>query len=127
MPENAVKTSVLLNHKAKHYVKTKAEVTTEYYQSTEDCLSYREGQGKVSSPSNWLFKVSTLLAALHSLCTGLKMVSACKHKKANQVANTYVDGTGNMYVNEEKQKEETPEIIRDSMKSIAQTWETLLF
>eukprot|EP00957_Ditylum_brightwellii_P166270 12658080-Ditylum_brightwellii.AAC.1 len=119
MPENAIKTSILLNHKAKHFAKTKLGVTTEYYQSTENCQSYKEGQEKGSSPSNWLFQVLTLLAALHSLCTGLKMVSVCKCKKANQVVNTYVKNMGNIYVN--KEKEEMPENIRDSMKLIAQT------
>eukprot|EP00957_Ditylum_brightwellii_P131473 10027414-Ditylum_brightwellii.AAC.1 len=56
MPENAMKASVLLNHKAKHHVKTKAGVTTEYYQSTKDCPSYTEDQWKGSSFSNWLFQ-----------------------------------------------------------------------
>eukprot|EP00957_Ditylum_brightwellii_P204654 15340294-Ditylum_brightwellii.AAC.1 len=83
MPENAIKASVLLNHKAKHYLKTKEGVTTEYYQSTKDCPSYREGQWKGLSPSNWLFQVSVLLAALYILCAGLKILSICKRKKAN--------------------------------------------
>eukprot|EP00957_Ditylum_brightwellii_P188588 14357350-Ditylum_brightwellii.AAC.1 len=53
--------------------------------------------------------------------------SVCKRRKANQVANAYVDNTGNIYVNKEKQKEETSETICNSMKLIAQTWERLLF
>eukprot|EP00957_Ditylum_brightwellii_P016348 1229213-Ditylum_brightwellii.AAC.1 len=37
LPDNATKTSVLLNHRAKHHIKTTASVTEEYYQSTTDC------------------------------------------------------------------------------------------
>eukprot|EP00957_Ditylum_brightwellii_P037028 2803640-Ditylum_brightwellii.AAC.1 len=74
--------SVLLNHNAKHHIKTKSGITKEHYQFTHDCPSFGEGQGKRSSPSNWLFQVSTLFAALHSLCTGVRLFSVCKTKKA---------------------------------------------
>eukprot|EP00957_Ditylum_brightwellii_P073958 5619933-Ditylum_brightwellii.AAC.1 len=59
-----------------------------------DCPSFGEGQGKGSSPSNWLFTVSTLLAVLHQLCTGVKLFSVCRNKKAERVADAYVDDTG---------------------------------
>eukprot|EP00957_Ditylum_brightwellii_P208918 15359540-Ditylum_brightwellii.AAC.1 len=65
MPKNAIETSILLNHNAKHHIKTKAGITEEHYQSTHDCPFFGEGEGKGSSPSNWLFQVSTLLVALH--------------------------------------------------------------
>eukprot|EP00957_Ditylum_brightwellii_P154527 11760070-Ditylum_brightwellii.AAC.1 len=55
LPNQATKTSVLLNQKSKHHIKTTAGISDEYYQSTPDCPSYGEGQGKGSSPSNWLF------------------------------------------------------------------------
>eukprot|EP00957_Ditylum_brightwellii_P165327 12588251-Ditylum_brightwellii.AAC.1 len=127
LPDNTTKTSVQLNHRAKHHIKTTAGVTEGYYQSTTDCPLFGEGQGKGSSPSNWLFTVSTLLAALHQLCTGVKLSSVCKKKCTTQVADAYVDNTGNTYVNEEKQSSETPESIRDNMQHTAQTWERLLF
>eukprot|EP00957_Ditylum_brightwellii_P018815 1414067-Ditylum_brightwellii.AAC.1 len=92
-----------------------------------DCPSFGKGQGKGSSLSNWLFTVSTLLALLHNLCTGVKLFSACRNKKAERVSDAYVDDTGNTYVNEEKQSGKTPESIRDSLRHIAITWEQLLF
>eukprot|EP00957_Ditylum_brightwellii_P122278 9324913-Ditylum_brightwellii.AAC.1 len=74
-----------------------AGVTEEFYQSTPDCLLFGEGQGKGSSPSNWLFTVSTLLAALHQLCSGVKLFSVCRGKSASRVADAYVDDTENTY------------------------------
>eukprot|EP00957_Ditylum_brightwellii_P029015 2192074-Ditylum_brightwellii.AAC.1 len=74
-------TSVKLNQNAKHHIKTRAGMSDTFYQSTPDCLSFGEGQGKGSSPSNWLFTVSTLLAALHNLCTGVKLFSVCQKKE----------------------------------------------
>eukprot|EP00957_Ditylum_brightwellii_P024364 1838924-Ditylum_brightwellii.AAC.2 len=37
------------------------------------------------------------------------------------------DNTGNTYVDEEKQKDETPTTIRDNIQHIAQIWEQLLY
>eukprot|EP00957_Ditylum_brightwellii_P197050 15012008-Ditylum_brightwellii.AAC.1 len=110
---NATVTSVKLNQNAKHHIKTTAGVTDTFYQSMPDCLSFGKGQGKGSSPSNWLFTVSALLAALQNLCTGVKLFSVCHNKKAEKVADAYGDDTGNTDVNEEKQTDETPESIRD--------------
>eukprot|EP00957_Ditylum_brightwellii_P205123 15342377-Ditylum_brightwellii.AAC.1 len=95
-----------------------AGMSDTFYQSTSDCPFFNEGQGKGSSPSNWLFTVSTLIAALHNLCTRVKLFSICR-KKTERVADAYVDGTGKTYVNEEKQSDETPESIRDSLQHIA--------
>eukprot|EP00957_Ditylum_brightwellii_P015090 1138281-Ditylum_brightwellii.AAC.1 len=64
---------------------------------------------------------------LHSLCTGVKPFSVCKRKKAERVADAYVDDTGNTYINEEKQKDKTPTTICDNIQHIAQTWEQLLY
>eukprot|EP00957_Ditylum_brightwellii_P160690 12233657-Ditylum_brightwellii.AAC.1 len=127
LPDNATTTSVKLNQKAKHHIKTTAGVTDTFYQSMPDCPSFGEGQSKGSSPSNWLFTVSTLLAALHQLYTGIKLFSVFQNKKAERVADAYVDDTGNTYVDKEKQMEETSESIRDSLQHIALTWEQLLF
>eukprot|EP00957_Ditylum_brightwellii_P119166 9089796-Ditylum_brightwellii.AAC.1 len=69
LPNNAVKTSILLNQNTKHYIKTSDGVTKVCYQSIPDCPSFDEGEGKGSSPSNWMFICSTLVAALHNLCT----------------------------------------------------------
>eukprot|EP00957_Ditylum_brightwellii_P210443 15364982-Ditylum_brightwellii.AAC.1 len=52
LPDNATKTSVLLNQKAKYHIKTTAGVTEEFYQYMPDCPSFGEVQGKGSSPSN---------------------------------------------------------------------------
>eukprot|EP00957_Ditylum_brightwellii_P113748 8672558-Ditylum_brightwellii.AAC.1 len=52
LPNNATKTSVQLNHKTKHHIKTTAGVTKEHYQSTKDCPLFGEGQGKGLSPLN---------------------------------------------------------------------------
>eukprot|EP00957_Ditylum_brightwellii_P090687 6907259-Ditylum_brightwellii.AAC.1 len=112
-------TSVKLNQNAKHHIKTTAGMTDTFYQSTPDCPSFGKGQGKGSSPSNWLFTVSTLLSALHNPYTGVKLFSVCRSKKAERVADAYVDDTGNTYVNEEKQLDETPKSIRDSLRHIA--------
>eukprot|EP00957_Ditylum_brightwellii_P189270 14405923-Ditylum_brightwellii.AAC.2 len=127
MPKPAVKTNVLFNHKAKHYVKNDAGVTKEFYQSTPNCPFFGKGQGKSSSPANWLFTCFTLLIALEMLCTGMVMVSLCLRMRVEQVAGAYVDDTSNIYVSEEKNKDETPISIRNSIKKIVQTWEQLLF
>eukprot|EP00957_Ditylum_brightwellii_P027852 2105040-Ditylum_brightwellii.AAC.1 len=55
LPDNVTVTSVKLNQNAKHHIKTMSGVTDTFNQSTPDCLSFSKGQGKGSSPSNWLF------------------------------------------------------------------------
>eukprot|EP00957_Ditylum_brightwellii_P037809 2859922-Ditylum_brightwellii.AAC.1 len=126
-PDIATKTSILHNHNAKHYIKTSDGVTQQWYQSTPDCPSFGEVQGKASSPTNWLFHCSTPLTTLHMLYTGIIMVSVCRRKKAAHINDAYVDDTDSTYVNEEKQKKEMPLTIRDSIRKIVQTWEELLF
>eukprot|EP00957_Ditylum_brightwellii_P180203 13726514-Ditylum_brightwellii.AAC.1 len=42
LPNNATKTRVQLNHRAKHHIKTTAGVTKKHYQSTTDCLLFGE-------------------------------------------------------------------------------------
>eukprot|EP00957_Ditylum_brightwellii_P172504 13133337-Ditylum_brightwellii.AAC.1 len=55
LPDNATVTSVKLNQNAKHHIKTTAGVTDMSYQSMPTCPPFGKGQGKGSSPSNWLF------------------------------------------------------------------------
>eukprot|EP00957_Ditylum_brightwellii_P056242 4263218-Ditylum_brightwellii.AAC.1 len=52
LPDNATGTSVKLNQNTQHHIKTMVGVTDTFYQSTPDCPSFSEGQGKGSSPSN---------------------------------------------------------------------------
>eukprot|EP00957_Ditylum_brightwellii_P192457 14652351-Ditylum_brightwellii.AAC.1 len=111
--------SVLLNHNAIYHIKTKAGITKKHYQSTHNCPSFGEGQGKGSSPSNWLFQVSTLFTALHSLCTDVRLFSVFKTKEAERVADAYVDNMGNTYVDKDKQNDETPTAICDNIQHIA--------
>jgi hypothetical protein len=77
LPKEAAKCSVLVNQKMKHHVKTTAGVSTAHYRHEPGCKKYGEGQGKTSSPANWLFQISTLLGALHKLVLGINMVSVC--------------------------------------------------
>eukprot|EP00957_Ditylum_brightwellii_P166034 12641486-Ditylum_brightwellii.AAC.1 len=67
LPKEATKCSVLVNQKMCHHVKTTAGVSNAHYRHELGCKKYGEGQGKISSPANWLFQISTLLGALHKL------------------------------------------------------------
>eukprot|EP00957_Ditylum_brightwellii_P039967 3025719-Ditylum_brightwellii.AAC.1 len=40
-------------------------VSNNHYKHTSEYGKFGEGQGKASSPSNWLFQSSTILNALH--------------------------------------------------------------
>eukprot|EP00957_Ditylum_brightwellii_P022882 1727119-Ditylum_brightwellii.AAC.1 len=62
-----------------------------------------------------------------SLTKTQNIISKQRQAKAERVADAYVNGTGNTYVNEEKQACETPDSIRDSLRHIAVTWEQLSF
>eukprot|EP00957_Ditylum_brightwellii_P116868 8914755-Ditylum_brightwellii.AAC.1 len=77
----------------KHHVKTTARISEEFYQHSSQTPKFGEGQGKASSPSNWLFLNSTLLAALHVLCTGISLTSICTKYKIKWTAESYVDDT----------------------------------
>eukprot|EP00957_Ditylum_brightwellii_P040038 3030209-Ditylum_brightwellii.AAC.1 len=86
---------------------------------------YGEGQGKTSSPLNWLFQIPTMLSALHSLVLGINMVSVCKRYVKDRVAESFVNDTDCTYLNQQDQENETPTRIRDRLKSIALPWENL--
>eukprot|EP00957_Ditylum_brightwellii_P211158 15365826-Ditylum_brightwellii.AAC.1 len=85
-----------------------AGISSEQYESTEDCPLFGEGQGYGLSPPNWLFALSTLLIALNNLCVGILMFSVCRKFKAERVTDAYMDDADNTYVNEERNKEKTP-------------------
>eukprot|EP00957_Ditylum_brightwellii_P151122 11507064-Ditylum_brightwellii.AAC.1 len=67
LPPKAIKCGVLMNHNMEYYVKTSEGILAECYKHSETFAKYGEGQGKASSPSNWLFQSSTILNALHAL------------------------------------------------------------
>eukprot|EP00957_Ditylum_brightwellii_P059146 4488097-Ditylum_brightwellii.AAC.1 len=120
LPEEAVKCSVLLNHTMRHHVKTTVGISREHYMHEPGNKKYGKGQGKTSSPSNWLFQISTMLSALHSLVLGINMVSVCKRYVKDQVAESFVNDTDCTYLDQQDQENETHTRIRDRLQSIAQ-------
>eukprot|EP00957_Ditylum_brightwellii_P007681 580580-Ditylum_brightwellii.AAC.1 len=56
LPESAAICSVKIIKLMKHYVHTNAGESSEFYQHNKECMKGGEGQGKTSSPSNWLFQ-----------------------------------------------------------------------
>ena len=126
LPEPATKSSVLLNHNMQHHVKTAHDISKTSYRHTRRYRKFGEGQGKTSSPSNWLFTSSTLLNALHSLCTGLFITSICKKFVSKRVAEAYVDDS-DCTLADQRTQDDSPTQIRDKLENIAQTWEQLLF
>eukprot|EP00957_Ditylum_brightwellii_P157823 12012398-Ditylum_brightwellii.AAC.1 len=76
-----------------HHVKTTASVSTAHYRHKPGCKKYGKGQGKTSSPANWLFQISTLLGALHKLMLGINMFSVCSRYVEQWVAEAFVDDT----------------------------------
>eukprot|EP00957_Ditylum_brightwellii_P068446 5196543-Ditylum_brightwellii.AAC.1 len=70
----------------KHFVKTNAGITKDFYKHKPSDEKFGEGQGKTSSLSNWLFQSSTLLNALHYLCTGICLFSVCQKYVEKRVA-----------------------------------------
>eukprot|EP00957_Ditylum_brightwellii_P063904 4848423-Ditylum_brightwellii.AAC.1 len=108
----------------KHYVRTATGTTNEFYRHSAESPKYGDGQGKTSSPSNWLFQSSTILTAIHALVTGVLLTSICNRFKSQQIAESYVDDTDCMYCNQSAQNEDT-DIISAKIQHTAQTWETL--
>eukprot|EP00957_Ditylum_brightwellii_P110239 8408305-Ditylum_brightwellii.AAC.1 len=115
LPEDAVKCSVLLNHNMRHRVKTTAGISREHYMHESGNKKYSEGQGKTSSPSNWLFQISTMFSALYSLVLGINMVSVCKRYVEDRNAESFVDDTDCTYLDQQDQENETPTRICDRL------------
>ena len=126
LPELATKCSVLLNHNMQHHVKTAHGISKTLYRHIRRYRKFSEGQGKTSSPSNWLFTSSTLLNALHSLCTGLFITSICKKIVSKRVAEAYVDDS-DCTLADQRTQDDSPTQICNKFENIAQTWEQLLF
>eukprot|EP00957_Ditylum_brightwellii_P031427 2382927-Ditylum_brightwellii.AAC.1 len=103
LPETADKYSVLLNHNMHHHIKTKAGITKDHYKHEPGSKIYGEGQGKTSSPSNWLFQISTLLGTLHKMVIGIQRLSVCKKNIEKRVAEAFVDDTNCTYVDQDDQ------------------------
>ena len=77
----------------KHFVKTLSEISKDYYTHSEAFPKFGKVQGKTSSPLNWMFVSSTLLAALHSLCVRINLTSVCGKFRAKIVAESYINNT----------------------------------
>eukprot|EP00957_Ditylum_brightwellii_P130737 9974474-Ditylum_brightwellii.AAC.1 len=56
LPESAAICSAQLNKKMKHYVWTSTGESSENYQHSKEYMKGGKGQGKTSSPPNWLFQ-----------------------------------------------------------------------
>eukprot|EP00957_Ditylum_brightwellii_P118965 9073548-Ditylum_brightwellii.AAC.1 len=104
LPEEAVKCSMLLNHNMRHHVKTTAGVSSEHYRHKPENEKYGEGQGKTSSPSNWLFQISTMLSALYCLVLAINMFSVCKQYVEDRIAEFFVNDTDCTYLEQHDQK-----------------------
>eukprot|EP00957_Ditylum_brightwellii_P074542 5663590-Ditylum_brightwellii.AAC.1 len=124
LPDNATKCSVLINHDMKHFVKTNAGITKEFYKHEPTNKNFGKGQGKTSSPSNWLLQSSTFLNALHYFCTGIHLFSVCQQSVEKRFAEAYVDDADCTYVDQSDPENETPNKIQNRLKKIAQVWES---
>eukprot|EP00957_Ditylum_brightwellii_P059007 4474895-Ditylum_brightwellii.AAC.1 len=86
LPKVATECSVYLNKDTKHFVKTSAGISRDYYTHSEAFLKFGKGQGKISSTPNWMFISLTLLTALYFLCARINPTSACGKFGAKRVA-----------------------------------------
>eukprot|EP00957_Ditylum_brightwellii_P064782 4915810-Ditylum_brightwellii.AAC.1 len=110
----------------KHFVCTSAGESTEYYQHSQTHMKGGEGQGKTSSPPNWLFQSSTLLKLLEEQCTSLYITSVDKKYETEQGAEGYADNCDAGTADQQTEQSDTPAIITEKMRVIAQIWEDLI-
>eukprot|EP00957_Ditylum_brightwellii_P052074 3949801-Ditylum_brightwellii.AAC.1 len=101
-------------------------VSNDHYKHTLEYGKFGEGQGKASSPSNWLFQLSTILNALHALISGIFLFSICQNFTTKRTAEAYMDDADCAYIDQTKQNK-TPAQIRQKIQQLAQTWENLLY
>eukprot|EP00957_Ditylum_brightwellii_P059125 4486097-Ditylum_brightwellii.AAC.1 len=129
LPNTATKCSIDIKYKIQRHIKTANGISKDSYSHSEEFGNYGEGQGKVSSPSNWQFQSSTLLAALTRLCigAGLYLSSTCKNFVASRIGKAYVDDANNPAIDQHTQCTDTQISITKKITKIAQTWEQLLF
>eukprot|EP00957_Ditylum_brightwellii_P055499 4205587-Ditylum_brightwellii.AAC.1 len=86
-----------------------------------------KGQGKTSSPPNWLFQSSTLLKSLEDQCGGLYITSVDGKYESSRVAEGYVDDCDAVTADQRTQDRDTPESIQEKMRGVAQTWADLIY
>eukprot|EP00957_Ditylum_brightwellii_P132857 10131383-Ditylum_brightwellii.AAC.1 len=127
LPETAAMCNVQLNKRMKHHVRTNAGESSKYYQHLESYMKGGEGQGKTSSPPNWLFQSLTLLKSLEEQCTGLYLTSIEQKYTSKRVAEGYVDDCNAGMADQRTQQTDTPDIITEMMREIAQTWADLIY
>eukprot|EP00957_Ditylum_brightwellii_P084959 6460520-Ditylum_brightwellii.AAC.1 len=127
LPDSAAVFIVQLNKKMKNYAQSSTRESSEYYQHSEEYTKGGKGQGKTSSPPNWLFQSSTLLKSLKEQCTGLYLTSVDQKYVSKQVAEGYVDDCDARTADQQAQCTNTTEIITDKMRVIAQTWADLIY
>eukprot|EP00957_Ditylum_brightwellii_P055192 4184044-Ditylum_brightwellii.AAC.1 len=126
LSEKAAECSVKLNENMKQYVRTTAGISKQYYSRNDMYEIFGEGQGKGSSLPNWIFTMSPLLNVLEDCCTGVLMISTCWKYTSKQVADSYVDGTDSVVVDQTTQSTDTPKNITEKLCLVAQNWSDLL-
>eukprot|EP00957_Ditylum_brightwellii_P061280 4650613-Ditylum_brightwellii.AAC.1 len=107
----AAECSVLINQSMKQHVHTNAGKSVEFYQHSNAHMKGGEGQGKTSSPPNWLFTSSTLLNSLEEHCTGLYLPSKDGKFVSDHVGEGFVDDTDAGTVDQHTQNTDTPDIV----------------
>eukprot|EP00957_Ditylum_brightwellii_P030229 2288515-Ditylum_brightwellii.AAC.1 len=106
----------------KHHVQTNTGESTKCYQHSEEYMKGGEGQGKISSPPNWLFQSSMLLNSLEKQCTSLYLTSVDKKYVSECVAEGYVDDTNAVTADQCTHATDTSAIITHRMETIVQIW-----
>eukprot|EP00957_Ditylum_brightwellii_P167279 12733965-Ditylum_brightwellii.AAC.1 len=104
LPKKATWCSVQINKQMRHHAKTSHGITTDLYTHRNTYAKYGKGQGETSSPANWIFQSSTILAALHALASGIVLCSTCGWLTSKQTAESYVDNTDCTYCGQTKQQ-----------------------
>eukprot|EP00957_Ditylum_brightwellii_P142480 10855197-Ditylum_brightwellii.AAC.1 len=127
LPESAAICSVQVNKQMKHYAQVNAGKSTNFYQHSEAYTKGGEGQGKTSSPPNWLFQSSTLLRSLEEQYKGLYLTSVDGKYESKRVAEGSVDDCDTVTTNKKTQEHDTLETIQERMWNAAQTWADLIY
>eukprot|EP00957_Ditylum_brightwellii_P108647 8286836-Ditylum_brightwellii.AAC.1 len=126
LPPKASECSVLINQDMKHHVQTNAGESVEFYQHSNKYMKGGEGQGKTSSPPNWIFTSSTLSNSLEEQCTGMYLPSVDEKFVSDCVAEGFVNDTDAGTADQHTQNTDTSGVIAEKMRVIAQTWADLI-
>eukprot|EP00957_Ditylum_brightwellii_P068425 5195148-Ditylum_brightwellii.AAC.1 len=97
----------------KHHVRTNVGESVEFYQHSEVYMKGGKGQGKISSPPNWLFQSSTLFNSLEVQCEALYLTSVDGKYVSKWMVEDYVDDCNAAIANQRTQAVETPETIQE--------------